>query len=96
MDNGTLVTIFIPALIARLWQHEQAKGSPLTAEKVTAICERAICMTLRRDLAREIIAERGFADIDPANAWEEWQVARSPPEKVVEPYAETKIAAAGV
>ena len=73
MDDNALIPVFIPALIVLLKQDERTKGSPLTADEVIAIRDRALCVKLPRDLAREIIGQRGFADIDPANAWEEWQ-----------------------
>jgi hypothetical protein len=77
MDDNALIPVFIPALIVLLRQDERAKGSPLTAEEVTAIRDRALCVRLPRDLARQILSERGFADIDPLDTWEEWKAYRA-------------------
>lgn len=34
------------------------------------------CMAMPLDVAEELAEERGYADIDPENAWDEWQSVR--------------------
>jgi hypothetical protein len=77
MNEDPLVPVFMPALVVLLVDDERKKGSPLTRDEVIAIRDRGVCMMLKRSMAIEMAAKRGYDDIDPESAWEEWQVVRA-------------------
>jgi hypothetical protein len=72
-----ILIVPIPPLVDVLSHHEQQKGTPLTEAEVMEIAGGAICMTMRQSRAAAMADARGYADIDPANAWAEWQRLRS-------------------
>ena len=74
--DGEVVIVFMPALAPLLHRAEQLKGGPLTEEEVCRIRDRAICVTMSPEAAAAIEAERGYRDLDPENAWQEWQQLR--------------------
>jgi hypothetical protein len=71
-----LVAVFIPPLVVILHEMESKKGSELTQSEVLDITERAMCIMLQRSRAAKMAEKRGHDDIDPALAWEHWQIAR--------------------
>jgi hypothetical protein len=75
-DEEPLVITFVPPLVALLHHSEQAKGAPLTRDEVLAIRGRGACIRLRLSHAREMAKKRGYEDIDPEYAWEQWQEVR--------------------
>ena len=75
-DEEPLVFVFVPALVAVLRHAEIGKGAPLTEDEVNATRDAAICITVRRSQAEAMEASRGYPDIDPENAWIEWQAIR--------------------
>ena len=74
--NGTLVPTIIPPLITMLLARERSRGNPLTRHEVEDLVSKspAIMMEARNALAVE--RARGYADIEPQLAWEQWQIAR--------------------
>jgi hypothetical protein len=64
-------------LVAVLLSRERSKGSPLTRREVEEIVTKspAIVMEARDVLALE--RARGYADIEPELAWEQWQIVRN-------------------
>ena len=76
-QNDPVVAIFIPSLIALLVNLEKRKGSPLTESEVLDIRDRGACMTVRASVARALADRRGYDDIDPEHAWQQWQEARA-------------------
>lgn len=76
MTDDPLVVVPLPPLVTVLAWHETQKGAPLTEEEVLEIRGKAICMTMPRSQAAAMAAARGYDDIDPERAWEEWSVAR--------------------
>lgn len=66
----------MPALIAVLLNREREKGSPLTEAEVLAIRDSAESTMVPRDIVPQIVASRGYEDIDPEHAWEEWNAVR--------------------
>lgn len=72
-----LVVVPIPPLVTLLQHYEVEKGAPLTEVEVLGIRDGAVCMTMRRSRAEQLAGTRGFPDIDPANAWEEWGRVRT-------------------
>jgi hypothetical protein len=77
MSDDSRITLFMPSLLVLLAHDEAAKGSPLTRDEVMAIRDQAATVTLDRAMAIEIMSRRGYTDIDPEFAYEEWQVLRA-------------------
>jgi hypothetical protein len=69
--------VFMPPLVVLLAHDERAKGAPLTREEVLAIRDRGVCVMLRQSMAIEIASQRGYDDINPESAWEDWQAVRA-------------------
>ncbi len=70
------VPMIMPSLTALLSAAETEAGRPLVADEVREIANEASAIAL--DLADAITMERsrGFADIEPRLAWEQWQIVR--------------------
>jgi hypothetical protein len=66
----------MPSLVATLRAAERSKGEPLTEEEVIGIRNEFPSVAVPRDIAQKIDEERGYKDIDPENAWEDWQEMR--------------------
>ncbi|MCQ4314415.1 hypothetical protein NAV33_21360 [Pseudomonas stutzeri] len=71
-----LVPTPIPALIIILLNKEREKGSPLTEAEVTGIRDNAVCMMLPASVKMQMEESRGYPDLNPEYAWEQWQTAR--------------------
>jgi len=69
--------VFIPALVAILLNLERKKGTPLTENEVLSVRDKSMCATMRVSMARALAESRGYDDIDPENAWNDWQIART-------------------
>ena len=74
--DDPLVLVFIPPLVSILWKLESDRGAPLSEAEVLEIRDGAVCMTMRRSMARKLVESRGHDDIDPEDAWRQWQEAR--------------------
>ncbi len=72
-----LVPVFIPALVALLIRAEELNGAPLTRGQVIAIRDNANCMMLPASTKAHIEDDRGYADIDPEECWEDWLRVRA-------------------
>jgi hypothetical protein len=77
MDDEPLFFVFMPSLVSILAGREQDKGSPLTPAEVLEIRDGGTCVMLPRSEAMKVFEERGYDDIDPESAWEEWQEVRT-------------------
>ena len=66
----------VPALVAVLYHKESEKGSPLTEAEVLEIRDKAACIAMPRFAFLQVEAQRGYRDINPDFAWEEWQQVR--------------------
>lgn len=66
---------FIPALVTLLTALEEERG-PLTRTQVEDIRDKARCMTVAHRDAQKLERSRGYADLDPELAWEQWCVVR--------------------
>ncbi|MEL4504888.1 hypothetical protein AAEX63_08645 [Luteococcus sp. H138] len=75
--SDDLVFVFIPALVALLTAAETERGRPLTEAEVMAIRDDAVTIALPRAQAQSMAAARGYDDIDPERAWEQWQAVRA-------------------
>lgn len=72
-----LIPIPVPALVALLLNREKAKGSALTKEEVESIRDKAVCIMMRLSMKKTMDDSRGYEDIDPEYAWEQWQRVRT-------------------
>ena len=68
--------VFTPSLAALLMAAEKRKGAPLTKQQVEAIRDRAVCISMKPRDARAMERSRGYADIEPERAFEQWQLLR--------------------
>lgn len=71
-DN--LAFVFMPALVVTLLHAEQRCGQPLTPEQVAEITKSGHCVAMDYRDAQKLERQRGYADLDPELAWEQWQV----------------------
>lgn len=76
INSEQLCIIFTPSLASILWNAKQSKGEPLSEEEVLQIRDKSITMTVSISIAQELAESRGYTDINPDNAWEEWQDLR--------------------
>jgi hypothetical protein len=76
MAEPRLIIVHVPALVVVLLHEEQKKGSPLTEPEVLRIRDNGACIAMPEDVAAVVAEKRGYDDIDPERAWEQWQVAR--------------------
>ncbi len=75
MKDDLLLTP-VPALVAVLLAKEKEKGTPLTKDEVEKIRDQAECIAMPRDVREKVDESRGYQDINPENAWEEWLEVR--------------------
>jgi hypothetical protein len=71
-----LIAWFVPSLAATLLDRERKKGAPLTRTEVNRVRDEAPAILVSRATLKELRKRRGYEDIDPANAWTEFQVLR--------------------
>ncbi len=67
-----MTIVFIPALIAVLTAKEAEVERELVKEEVESIRDSATAIRVPVEVAKEMVKERGYLDIDPENVWEEW------------------------
>jgi len=67
-----MTIVFIPALVAVLTAKEREAERDLVKEEVESIRDSATAIRVPVEVAREMVNERGYLDIDPENVWEEW------------------------
>lgn len=68
--------LFVPALVVLLHALEQKSG-PLTRRQVEDTTMKAVCVAVEHRHAQEMERSRGYADIDPELAWDQWCVIRA-------------------
>ena len=68
--------VAIPSLASTLVAAETKKGSPLTKPEVELIRDSATVMASYQAASDSIRGSRGYADIDFADCWNEWQALR--------------------
>ena len=76
MTAEELVPVPIPALVALLLSLERQRGRPLTEAEVWEARDKAVCIMMPISVRDKMIERRGYDDIDPENAWAEWQAIR--------------------
>ncbi|MFO0598482.1 MAG: hypothetical protein U0228_24465 [Myxococcaceae bacterium] len=65
--------VFMPPLVTLLTAAEEKKGKALTKKEVEALRDKSAVLAMSwRDAARHE-RSRGYADLDPELAWEQWQ-----------------------
>jgi hypothetical protein len=72
-----LAVVPVPALVAVLGALEQRRGRPLTRADVEETAAAATSIAVEHLDARALERSRGYADIEPERAWEQWLVLRS-------------------
>jgi hypothetical protein len=68
--------LYVPALVVLLHALERKDG-PLARPQVEQAAKEATCVAVEHRHAREMERARGYADIDPELAWEQWCVVRA-------------------
>jgi hypothetical protein len=72
-----LAPTIIPSLIALLLASERSKGSPLTQGEVEDIASKSPAMMMEPRHVLALERSRGYADIEPELAWQQWQIVRN-------------------
>jgi hypothetical protein len=71
------VPTIIPPLVVLLAAAERSKGSALSRSEVERLVEDAPAITMAIPDALTMERSRGYADIEPRLAWEQWQIVRA-------------------
>lgn len=71
------VPTIVPSLVAMLTAAERTKGAALTRGEVERLVDEAPAIAMAVSDAVALERSRGYADIEPRLAWEQWQVVRS-------------------
>jgi hypothetical protein len=71
-----LVPVIMPSLVAMLASSEKNAGRPLSKDEVTGMVSSSPCIAMERSHAIAMEKSRGYADIEPDLAWEQWQIVR--------------------
>jgi hypothetical protein len=66
------VIVFVPALVDVLFFEEKNRGHELSQEEVEEIKDNAVCMVVSAKAAADLDKDRGYEDIRPEHAWEDW------------------------
>jgi hypothetical protein len=66
----------IPPLLTLLVAMEKKAQRPLVRDEVLKVRESMVCMAMKHADARALEIARGYADLDPELAWEQWQLVR--------------------
>ncbi|MED5371811.1 MAG: hypothetical protein VX899_12395 [Myxococcota bacterium] len=64
--------VHIPALVAILMSQQQQLGRPLTQAEVEAVADEAPTIEMELGAARAMDRSRGYVDLEPRRAWEQW------------------------
>ena len=71
------VPVFVPPLALLLARAEALKESPLAEPEVVRIRDNAPCILMAPERAAEMIATRGYRDVNPENCWADWHRLRT-------------------
>jgi len=77
--NDNLIIVPVPALLAVLLNLENKKGSPLTRLEVLAARDNAESIVMPKAAYDQVVAARGYDDIEPEHAWEQWCAVKETP-----------------
>lgn len=75
--QSELAPVFVPALVTVLTALEQKAGVPLTKEEVERTRDEGTCIAMKYRDAQNLERSRGYSDLEPSLAWEQWQVVRA-------------------
>lgn len=73
---GELEMVFVPPLRLVLAAAEQQAGGPLDEAGVLGVRDAAACIAMEPRHAQAMERSRGYADLDPELAWEQWRALR--------------------
>ncbi len=76
MNDDPLIPVFMPPLVILLAHNERNKGAPLTREEVLAVRDHGVRVMLHQSMEMKLASQRGYDDINPESAWEDWQAVR--------------------
>ena len=76
IEATRLVPTIVPALVSVLMSAEASKGRPLTQSEVLDLATNSPAIAMEPRDALELERSRGYADIEPELAWEQWQIVR--------------------
>lgn len=71
-----VVPTIIPSLTAQLMAAENSKGRALSRREVEAVTSKATAVAMSPKDVLALERSRGYADIEPELAWEQWQIVR--------------------
>lgn len=71
-----LVPTIMPSLVALLLATERSEGRPLTEHEVERLVSNSTSIAMEPKDVRALERARGYADIEPELAWEQWQIVR--------------------
>lgn len=71
------VLTIVPSLVAMLTAAARTKGAALTRAEVERLVDEAPAIAMAVSDAVALERSRGYADIEPRLAWEQWQIVRS-------------------
>lgn len=69
--------VILPPLTTILFAAEREHERPLTQDEVVALVDNAAAIEMSAADALLIERARGYADIEPSLAWQQWQIVRS-------------------
>lgn len=72
-----LVFVFMPSLAATLMAAEKEAGRPLTRKQVESLRDKSPCVAMEPRDAKVLERSRGYVDLEPERAWEQWQITRA-------------------
>lgn len=72
VEHCSIASKIVPALVAVLTAKETEVERELVKEEVESIRDSATAIRVPVEVARDMVKERGYLDIDPENVWEEW------------------------
>eukprot|EP01035_Chromulina_nebulosa_P037839 gene37839-51084_t len=71
-----LLIVPVPSLVSSLLALETEKGSPLTESEVLEATDKAPSIAMPAHALAAVAVGRGYDDIDPENAWADWQTLK--------------------
>ncbi|HEU5076871.1 MAG TPA: hypothetical protein VFU02_21925, partial [Polyangiaceae bacterium] len=72
-----LVPTIMPSLVALLRATERSQGRPLTQHEVERLVSNSTAIAMEPKDVRALERSRGYADIEPELAWQQWQIVRN-------------------
>ena len=70
------VPVIVPPLVAVLLAAERSAGHPLTRGEVEEVVGKSPAIAMEQRDVAALERARGYADIEPELAWEQWQIVR--------------------